>query len=151
MLSKNPDGILASDPPGNPVLEKSTRRSGRACVLIVDDSPTALGVLQAVFEGEHYDVVTASDGMEGFEKAQRIEPDVLVTDGIMPGVDGFELLRMLKENPATRRIPVIMLTSGDIRDAEFQNRQPQPDAYVAKSMQMEPLLNRVKDMLATSL
>lgn len=132
------------------MIERPTARTGRARVLIVDDSPTALAVLQAVFEGEHYDVVTASDGMEGFEKAMRIEPDLLVTDGIMPGVDGFELLRMLKENPATRLIPVIMLTSGDIRDAEDQNRQPQPDAFIAKSMQMEPLLSRVRDMLAAA-
>lgn len=132
------------------MIEKATPRGGRPRVLIVDDSPTALGVLQAVFEGEHYDVVTASDGLEGFEKAQRIEPDLLVTDGIMPGVDGFELLRMLKDNPATRLIPVIMLTSGDILDAEHQNRQPQPDAFIAKSMQMEPLLSRVKDMLAAA-
>jgi CheY-like chemotaxis protein len=85
-------------------------------VLIVDDSPVALAVLEAVFKGEQYDVVTAGDGMEGVEQARRTVPDLLVTDGVMPDVDGFELLRMLKEHPATRVIPVIMLTSGDIGD-----------------------------------
>lgn len=130
--------------------DKATGRSDRPRVLLVDDSPTALVVLQAVFEGEHYDVVTAGDGMDGFEKAQRFAPDLLITDGLMPGIDGFELIRMLKAHPATRLIPVIMLTSADVRDAEYQNRQPQPDAFMAKSMQMEPLLSRVKDMLATA-
>ena len=132
------------------MIEAAPARSGPARVLIVDDSPLTLRILQAVFEAQHYDVVTANDGLEGFELAQRIGPDVLVTDGIMPGVDGFELLRMLKENPVTRLIPVVMLTAGDVHDPEYQDRRPQPDALIAKSVHMEPLLSLVKDLLAAA-
>lgn len=128
--------------------EEARVRSGRQRVLIVDDSQIALCILEALLKGQDYEVETAADGLEGYEKAQRTEPDVLITDGLMPGVDGFELVRLLKENPATRLIPVIMLTSGDIRDSEHQDRQPRPDAFIAKSTQMEPLLRRVKDLLA---
>ena len=125
----------------------STVPSGRARVLVVDDSPTALRLLQAVFEAEHFDVVTAHDGGEGLEKVQQCRPDLIVTDSIMPGVDGFAFLRTLRENSATRLIPVIMLSSEDARDPKSQRGEFQPDAFVAKSMEMGPLLNQAKDLL----
>ena len=127
--------------------EHSTVSSGRARVLVVDDSPTALRLLRAVFEAEHFDVVTANDGGEGLEKVQQCRPDLIVTDSIMPGVDGFAFLRRLKENPATRLIPVIMLTSGDLRDPKYQDSELQPDVFVTKSMEMEPLLNQARELL----
>jgi len=117
------------------------------CVLVVDDSLTALTLVQAVFESEHYEVVTASDGMEGLEKVRQRLPDLIVTDSIMPGVDGFAFLRKLKENPVTRRIPVIMLTSGDFSDSKSQGGDSQPDVFVTKSMEMEPLLNQARNLL----
>ena len=64
-----------------------------ARVLLVDDSPTALRMLQAVLEGEHYDVVTAIDGNDGFAKVFRYRPDLVVTDSVMPGSDGFAFVR----------------------------------------------------------
>ena len=127
-----------------PAIEKSTRPR----VLIVDDSPVALAILAAVFKGEHYDVDTASDGLDGFDKARRLAPDLVITDGLMPGADGFELVRLMKQDPATQSIPVLMLTSADLQDAEYQNRQPKPDAFIAKSMEMAPLVNRVRQMLS---
>lgn len=127
--------------------ETPTFPSGRLRVLVVDDSPTTLRLLQAVFEAEDYDVVTASDGGEGLEKVQQCRPDLIVTDSIMPGVDGFALLRRLRENPATRLIPVIMLTSGDFRDPEYQRSEFQPDAFVTKSVALGPLLYRVGKLL----
>jgi CheY-like chemotaxis protein len=127
-----------------PAIDKATRPR----LLIVDDSPVALAILAAVFKGEHYGVDTASDGLDGFDKARRTAPDLVITDGLMPGADGFELVRLMKADPATRSIPVLMLTSADLQDAEYQNRQPPPDAFIAKSMDMTPLLNRVREMLA---
>jgi CheY-like chemotaxis protein len=121
--------------------------NSRACVLIVDDSPTALYLLRTVFEGEHYEVLTASDGSEGLDQVHRRTPDLIVTDAVMPGLDGFALLRKLRENPATRVIPVIMLTSGDPRDPEYQENEVQPDVFIAKSVEMQPLLQRVRDLL----
>ena len=113
----------------------------------VDDSLTALRLVQAVFESEHYEVVTASDGMEGLEKVQQRLPDLIVTDSVMPGVDGFAFLRKLKENPVTRMIPVIMLTSGDLSDSKSQGAESQPDVFVTKSAEMQPLLNQARSLL----
>lgn len=122
--------------------------SPRPRLLIIDDSPTALVFLDAIFKSAHYDVETAATGSEGIEKALRLVPDLVITDGIMPDVDGFEVIGRMKENPPTANIPVVMLTSGDFLDAEYAARVPQPDAYVAKSMQLEPLMKQVAALLA---
>ena len=74
-------------------------QAGRARVLVVDDSPTALYLLRTVFEGEQYDVVTATDGIEGLDEVHRRAPDLIVTDSVMPGLDGFALLRRLRDDP----------------------------------------------------
>ena len=113
----------------------------------MDDSPTALVFLEAIFKGANYDVEIAATGQEGIEKALRLGPDLVITDGIMPDVDGFDVIRRMREHPATAHTPVIMLTSGDFRDAEYADRVPQPDAYVAKSMELDPLLKQVKKMI----
>ena len=125
----------------------STAAGDRKCVLVVDDSLTALSLVQAVFESEHYEVVTASDGMEGLEKVRQRLPDLIVTDSIMPGVDGFAFLRKLKDNPVTRLIPVIMLTSGDLNDSKIQGGESQPDVFVTKSAEMQPLLDHARSLL----
>lgn len=120
----------------------------RPRLLIVDDSPVALAFLEAIFKGAYFEVDTAGTGQEGIDKAIRSEPDLVVTDGLMPDVDGFELIRRLKNHESTADIPVVMLTSGDFRDSEYTSRVPQPDAFVAKSMQIEPLMDQVKALLA---
>jgi two-component system OmpR family response regulator len=117
--------------------------------LIVDDSPTALVFLEAIFKGANYDVDTAATGQEGVEKALRLPPDLVITDGIMPDVDGFDLIKRMREHAPTEQVPVIMLTSGDFGDAEYTNRVPQPDAYVNKSVDLDPLLRQVEKMLKT--
>lgn len=115
--------------------------------MIVDDSPVALAFLEAIFKGAYFEVETAGNGEEGIEKAMRHAPDLVITDGLMPDVDGFEVIRRLKSHHSTAHIPVVMLTSGDFRDTEYTARIPQPDAFVAKSMQIDPLMNQVKALL----
>lgn len=118
-------------------------------VLIVDDSPSVLQVLQFVFESEHYVVVTATDGAEGLQKISEGLPDLVVTDSVMPGMDGFAFLRKLKEQPATSAIPVIMLTSEDPQALEPSDRQPKPDAFLRKSADFSLLLAKVSEILAS--
>jgi len=116
-------------------------------VLIVDDSDTVLNFLRMILESEKYEVDTASDGDEGLAKAHQSLPDVIITDSIMPGMDGFSLLHALRADPATEAVPVIMLTSGDPHDPDHIVRDPQPDAFVKKSANVEPLLAEVKEAL----
>ena len=116
-------------------------------VLIVDDSDTVLNFLRMILENEKYEVDTASDGNEGLAKAHQSLPDVIITDSIMPGMDGFSLLHALRADPATEAVPVIMLTSGDPHDPDHIVRDPQPDAFVKKSANVEPLLAAVRETL----
>ena len=120
----------------------------RARVLVVDDSPTVLSLLRAALEAHQYEVATAGDGVEALEGIRHAAPDLIVTDSIMPGLDGFALLTRLKEDPSTRGIPVIMLTSDP--DDPRPAGNVQPDAVIIKSAQMEPLLTEIRGLLQRS-
>jgi len=116
-------------------------------LLIVDDSETIVNFLRMVLESENYEVDSASDGSEGLAKAHQTLPDLIITDSIMPGMDGFALLHALRADPATEGVPVIMLTSGDPHDPDHIVRDPQPDAFVKKSADFGPLLAEIRSAL----
>jgi CheY-like chemotaxis protein len=102
-------------------------------VLVVDDSPVVLHVLQIVLESAHYDVITAASGTEALVEVERCRPDIIITDVAMPDGDGFGLLRQIRENPATSSIPVIMLTaSGPGGRPAVDPGALQPDGVVRK-------------------
>ena len=105
----------------------------RPTVLLVDDSPVVLHVLQLVFESAHYDVVTATGGTEALVQIDCRHPDIIITDVAMPDGDGFGLLRKIRENPATCHIPVIMLTASGPGGRPAVDPGPlQPDGVVRK-------------------
>lgn len=120
----------------------------RARLLVVDDSPTVLSLLRAALEAHQYEVATAGDGAEALETIRQSAPDLIVTDSIMPGLDGFALLGQLKEDASTRAIPVIMLTSDP--DDPRPAGDVQPDAIITKSSHMEPLLAEIRGLLQRS-
>nr|WP_213300018.1 response regulator [Paraburkholderia sacchari] len=88
-----------------------TGTSGLTTVLLVDDDPNILRPLQLLVEQEGYHVVTALDGEAALAAAVVERPGLIVTDWMMPSVDGVELCRRLKGDPATADIPVVMLSS----------------------------------------
>jgi CheY-like chemotaxis protein len=116
-------------------------------ILIVDDSETVLNFLRAVLEGEH-EVITATDGNDALTKVHQSLPDLVVTDSIMPNLDGFGLLRALRSDPGTDAIPVIMLTSGSPDDPDHIAREPRPDAFVRKSADVTPLVAEIREFLS---
>ena len=116
-------------------------------ILIVDDSETVLAFLKAFFEGGEYEVATATNANDGLAEAHRSLPDLIITDSIMPGMDGFGFLHALRSDPATDMIPVIMLTSGSPDDPDHIVREPRPDAFVKKSPDFSVLLTEVRDLL----
>ena len=82
-----------------------------ALILIVDDSPTEIHHMKKALEKEGYDVEAAADGAEAIRKAQEMHPDLIFMDIVMPGMDGFRATRSLANDPTTRAIPIIMITS----------------------------------------
>src|ERR1700688_3993734 len=80
-------------------------------ILIVDDIPANLAVAVDYLEGNNFQLVVAQDGEEGLERAKLVQPDLILLDVMMPGIDGFETCRRLKTIDNTRDIPVIFMTA----------------------------------------
>jgi len=88
-------------------------------ILVVDDEPDVLALIKIILEGAGFEVVTANDGVEGLWKARDGNPDLVLTDMVMPGLTGVDLLKKLKSKEETRRIPVIIFSVLD-RDVDRQ-------------------------------
>jgi DNA-binding response OmpR family regulator len=116
-------------------------------VLVVDDDPVILKLLQVNFEMEGYEVLTAADGAQGLAAATAGAPDVIVTDVMMPVMDGLALLAALREHDATRTTPVIILSA----KAQTSDRRDGLEAgaadYVTKPFEPLELLERVTALL----
>ncbi len=88
---------------------------GKPHVLVVDDDPDKLILLQFALTRAGYDVRTAEDGEEGLAAVHSFDPDLVVSDIMMPRMNGYELARRIRENPQTRFIPVILQTAAGSR------------------------------------
>ena len=112
-------------------------------VLIVDDTPTNLGVVVEFLEENGFRVVVAQDGREGIQRAVFIKPDLILMDVMMPGMDGFEATRQLKGVIATRDIPVIFMTALADTASKLEGFKAGGVDYVTKPLAMEEMLARV--------
>jgi twitching motility two-component system response regulator PilH len=102
-----------------------------ALILIVDDSPTEVFQMKAALEEAGFRVEAAADGEEAIRKAQEMRPDLIFMDIVMPGMDGYRATRTLANDPKTRSIPVIMVTSrGEETDRIWGMRQGAVDFLV---------------------
>jgi twitching motility two-component system response regulator PilH len=118
-----------------------------AKILIVDDSPTELHVLTQMLDKGGYETVTAEDGEEGIEKAKAEQPDLILMDVVMPGLNGFQATRKLSRDAATKDIPVIIVTTKDQdTDREWGMRQGARD-YMVKPVKNVELLAKVSSIL----
>ena len=90
----------------------STTSHKRSCrVLIVDDEPALLDIYSTKMRLDGFEVMVAADGIEGFEKAVHEAPDVILLDVLMPGKDGFEVLKDLRGHPKTQDLPIVILSN----------------------------------------
>ncbi|HEV8681226.1 MAG TPA: response regulator [Actinomycetota bacterium] len=119
-------------------------------ILVADDDPVILRLLQVNFNLEGFEVHTATRGEEAFEKAREHLPDIILLDVMMPGVDGWEVCRRLKEDQATAAIPVIFLSAR----AQDQDRRRGYElgvvAYVTKPFDPGELIEVVQRSLGGS-
>lgn len=121
--------------------------SGRTyTVLVADDSPdlrSYLGQLLSL----RYNVIIASAGREAYEKAIADQPDVIISDVIMPGMDGMELCSAIKKNPDTSHIPVILLSARSLPVDKVEGFDALADEYMTKPFQSEVLLSRIANLI----
>jgi two-component system cell cycle sensor histidine kinase/response regulator CckA len=117
-------------------------------ILVVEDSRTQAHALQAVLEATGFEVEVAFDGEQGLELLHASAFDLVITDIVMPGMSGYELCRKVKEDPARRHVPVILLTS--LRDPAdmVQGIECGADHFIPKPFRAEDLVGRVRGLFA---
>jgi DNA-binding response OmpR family regulator len=116
-------------------------------VLVVDDDPVILKLLEVNFEMEGFTVLVARDGEEGIEVARADQPDLIVSDIMMPKVSGLELVTALKADPSTSEIPIILL-SAKAQNADVRSGlDAGADDYVTKPFEPLDLVDRVNRLL----
>lgn len=118
-----------------------------ARVLVVDDIEANVRLLEAKLKLEYFDVITALRGEEAVQKARREQPDIVLLDVMMPGIDGFETCRRLKSSPETKHIPVVMVTTLDGREDRLRGLKAGAEDFLSKPIDDVQLMARVKSLL----
>src|SRR4030067_759588 len=117
------------------------------CILIVDDSPLIVEVVSKCLAGHGYRIFTASNGIEAIEKTFRELPDLILFDVMMPRMNGYQACRLLKADPETCNIPIIMLTVKDQASDKYWGIQTGADAYLSKDSVQSTLLKTMDELL----
>lgn len=116
-------------------------------ILFIEDEPDQIMMISLRLKKNGYTVISALDGDEGLKKAVREKPDLILADVIMPGIDGFEVCRRLRADPATAHIPIISTTAAGADDIEYQCRQAGADDCVRKPYASSDLLAKIQALL----
>jgi len=116
-------------------------------LLLVDDEPGLRTAVQAYLQDEGFEVTTAVDGEEGWEKAQKIMPDLIISDVMMPRCDGYGLLKRIREDERLGGTPVIFLTAKGMTVDRTQGYQAGVDDYIPKPFDPDELVARVRNVV----
>jgi two-component system cell cycle response regulator len=117
-----------------------------ARVLVVDDVPANVKLLEARLSAEYFDVTTASNGIEALALCERAECDIILLDVMMPELDGFEVCRKIKSNPLTHHIPVVMVTALDQPSDRVRGLEAGADDFLTKPVTDIALISRVRSL-----
>ena len=119
-------------------------------ILVVDDEINITQILEFSIGAEGYEVITAANGEEAIDKARREQPDLIILDIMMPKIDGYEACRILKANPLTKGIPVVLLTAkGRDIDKRLGYEVGATD-YIIKPFSPNKLVDRIHQLLVGS-
>lgn len=121
-------------------LQETTR------ILVIEDNSDVVAYISTILKGE-YTVTTEHDGDKGIDRAIRDVPDLVITDLMMPGKDGYEVCRALKQDDRTSHVPIIMLTAKADRESKISGLKSGADIYLPKPFDQEELLAQVKQLI----
>jgi DNA-binding response OmpR family regulator/signal transduction histidine kinase len=113
-------------------------------VLMIDDEPSALAALKALLEGEGYRLECASSSVDGLRMAFDLQPDLILLDVMMPGMDGLEVCRRLRANPQLAEVPIVMVTALDDQASRLQGIEAGADDFISKPYNKAELRARVR-------
>lgn len=119
---------------------------GKPCLLIVEDNPDMRAFIRSILD-EKFNIVEAPNGEAGLSKALKFEPDFIISDIMMPVMDGLEFTRKVKNNFATSHIPVLLLTAKNATDVRIEGYNSGADGYIAKPFDAELLTARIHNMI----
>lgn len=116
-------------------------------IVLVDDSPTVRKMISDLLKSKGIKVIEAADGIEAMEKIKISSPDLVITDIVMPKMNGYELCRWVKTHFKDRDIPVIMCTSKSEQFDHYWGLKQGADAYITKPFQQVDMLQAIKKLI----
>jgi len=116
-------------------------------ILIIEDERSLIDILSYNLSREGFEVISASDGLDGLRRAQTAAPDLVVLDLMLPGLDGLQICRQLRADSKTQGIRLLMLTAKSEEVDEIVGFNMGADDYVAKPFKIKPLISRIKALL----
>ena len=117
-------------------------------ILIIEDDPSFLRAVSHIVEKEGYEVITASNGMTGLRMAKEENPDLLILDVMLPGIDGFEIASRLRSEPQTAELPIIMLSAKGQDADKTTGMNVGVNEYLTKPVDRTVLLEKITSLLA---
>jgi CheY-like chemotaxis protein len=119
-------------------------------ILLVDDSATVLMMERMILAAERFEVLTATNGLEAQETAKRELPDLILMDVVMPKVTGLDACKALRADPATRHIPIILVTTRSEAQTMEQGYENGCNDYVTKPVNSSELLGKIRNLLGAA-
>ena len=133
-----------------PLSEIAACRRPDVHILFADDDPGMRALVVINLEAEGFEVTTAEDGFSALEKAERLHPDLIVLDVMMPGRDGLDVLQELRKRPAVAAIPVVLLTAKATDADVWDGWKAGADYYMTKPFRPEDLASFAHNILGTA-
>ena len=115
-------------------------------IVIVEDNEQMLGFMKTTLGGA-YEVYTAADGQQGLEEIRRVYPDLIISDLMMPRMDGFEMCTLIRQDPLTSHIPLIMLTAKSNEGDRAASYNCGADAFISKPFSVKTLTTRIEGLI----
>ena len=117
-------------------------------ILVIEDDPATLRFMRYTLQGKGYQVLTASNGLEGLRKAKEEAPALIVLDVMLPGMDGFEVCHHLRAEPQTAKLPILMLSAKAREVDKDTGHKVGADEYLTKPVSPSEIIDKVESLLS---